>query len=288
MLRVGPYEIHSIETGRFRLDGGAMFGVVPRVLWERIARPDELHRIRLAMRSLLAIDRAAGRSILVDTGAGDKWSADERERFALDVDHAHFDARLAALGLSRDQITDVLVTHLHFDHNGGLTEWTDVPGGALRARFPNARHWIHERHLHHARDATEKDRASFYPRDFEPIAEGGLFEVLTGDSPDCPFPGVRWFISHGHTPSQMLPLFDDGATRLLFTSDMIPTFAHLPVPWVMAYDLEPLRTMAEKKEVLRMCSEHGLLLASEHDPDIAGASIDAAGKRPTVRETIAI
>lgn len=286
MLRVGPYEIYSFETGRFRLDGGAMFGVVPRVLWERVTKPDERHRIRLAMRSLLAIDRDGGRSILVDTGAGDKWSDEERERFAFEVDPVRLDARLSELGLSREGITDVVVTHLHFDHNGGLTEWAGEPGGALRARFPNARHWIHERHLAHARNATEKDRASFYARDFEPVAEAGLFELLSGDGPDCPFPAVRWFISHGHTPYQILPLFDDGTTRLLFTSDVIPTFAHLPVPWVMAYDLEPLRTMDEKKTVLRMCAEDGLLLASEHDPEIAAAAIDATGKRPTVSRVV--
>jgi glyoxylase-like metal-dependent hydrolase (beta-lactamase superfamily II) len=288
MLRIGPYELYSIETGRFRLDGGAMFGVVPRVVWERAAPPDDLHRIRLAMRSLLAIDRAAGHSILVDTGAGDKWSAEERERFAFEVDHALFDARLSELGLSRERITDVLVTHLHFDHNGGLTEWAGEPGGKLQPRFPNARHWIHERHLAHAREPTEKDRASFFPRDFEPIAQAGLFELLSGDAPACPFPATRWFMSHGHSPYQMLPLFDDGRTRVLFTGDVIPTFAHLPVPWVMAYDLEPLKTMAEKTRVLQMCAADGLLLASEHDPGVAAASINTAGKRPAVAKPVEI
>lgn len=286
MLRIGPYELYSIETGRFRLDGGAMFGVVPRVVWERAAPPDASHRIQLSMRSLLAIDRDAGRSILVDTGAGDKWSADEGARFAFEIDHARLDRRLGELGLSREQITDVVVTHLHFDHNGGLTEWVGEPGGELRARFPNAGHWIHQRHLEHARKPNEKDRASFYPRDFEPIAEAGLFRCLEGDDPAPSFESVRWFLSHGHSPDQVLPLIDDGRSRLLFTGDVFPTFAHLAVPWVMAYDVEPLRTMAEKKRVLQMCSDDGLLLASAHDPTMPAARIDTAGKRPTVAARI--
>lgn len=286
MLTIGSYELHSIETGRFRLDGGAMFGIVPRVVWEQVAPADERHRIQLSMRSLLAVDRRGGRAILVDSGAGDKWSPEEVDRFAFEVDGDRFDARLAGLGLSREQITDVVVTHLHFDHNGGLTRWADEAAERVEPSFPSARHWIHRRHLDHARSPTQKDRASFLARDFEPVADAGLFELLDGDSPSCPFRHVRWFVSHGHTPYQLLPLFDDGRRRLLFAGDAIPTFAHLPVPWVMAYDLEPLRTMEEKTHILSMCAREDLLLASEHDPELAAAQIDTAGKRPTVKQPI--
>jgi len=286
MLTIGPCELHSIETGRFRLDGGAMFGIVPRVLWEKVAPADELHRIQLSMRSLLAVDRRAGRVILVDSGAGDKWMSEEAARFAFEVDHNRFDARLAELGLSCEAVTDVVVTHLHFDHNGGLTRWVGEPGGRLAPRFGNARHWLHRSHLEHARSPTERDRASFFARDFEPVAEAGLFELLEGESPPCPIPAIQWFVSHGHTPYQLLPLFDDGRTRLLFTGDVIPTFAHLPLPWVMAYDLYPLVTMQEKRRIFSLCSETGLLLASEHDPNLAAGAIDTSGRHPAVLHPI--
>lgn len=288
MIRIGPYEICSIETGRFRLDGGSMFGVVPRVVWEPAAPADDKHRIRLSARSLLAIDRDADRAILVDTGVGDKWNAAERDRFGFEIRDDAVDGALAERGLSRDAITDIVVTHLHFDHNGGLTSWKDAPGGDLVPRFPNARHWIHERQLDHARQPNEKDRASFYPRDFEPIAERSLFEIVSGDATKSPFPCIDWFISEGHTPAQLLPRFDDGSQRLLFVGDVIPTFVHLPIAWVMAFDLEPLKTMREKADILRQCAEVGLLLASVHDPDAPAAEIDTAGRRPKVRKPITL
>ncbi len=287
MIEIGPYQIHAIETGRFKLDGGAMFGVVPRTLWERKAPPDALNRIQMSMRSLLAIDRAAGRVILVDSGAGNKWTPEQVTRFAFEIEGDPLGTGLRRHGVADEDVTDVIMTHLHFDHNGGLTLWEDAETKKAIPRFSKAKHWIHEDHLAHAQAPTQKDRASFIAEDYEPLIAAGLLEVLSGEQPTSPFPGVSWFIAHGHTPAQMLPRFADGQSCLQYVADLIPTVAHLPIPWVMAYDNEPLRTMAEKREILRDCAEKDLMLFFEHDPEVAAARIDTSGKKPVVRETIA-
>ena len=173
MLTIGRYRVLSVINGYVRLDGGAMFGVVPKVLWEQKAAPDERNRIVLAMRTLVAIDEGAGRVILVDTGAGHKWPAKEAGRFALEVQPTALAEALAGCGLTEGDVTDVVITHLHFDHNGGLTEWADEPGGATRLRFERARHWIHERHWHHANHPNARDRASFLARDLEALSKPG-------------------------------------------------------------------------------------------------------------------
>ena len=286
MLRIGPYDLHAVVTGWLRLDGGAMFGVVPKVLWGNRAPPDDRNRITLAMRTLLALDRSTGRVILVDTGAGDKWDADEIDRFALEVEGDLLGAGLASLGLGDDDVTDVIVTHLHFDHNGGLTVQDPGKPGACRPRFQQARHWVHQRQLDHARSPVPKDRASFLGRDFAPVQEAGLFEIVTGDGPVSPLPGVSWFVADGHTPGQLLPQFHDDETRLHYMGDLIPTTAHLPVSWIMAYDNEPLKTAEEKRRILENCGEQGLILFFEHDPEVAAARIDVSRRRPEVKETI--
>lgn len=286
-MTVGPYEVCALETGRFRLDGGAMFGVVPKVLWERETKPDEHNRVQLAMRSLLAVDRSAGRVVLVDTGAGDKWTRDEIDRFAFELEDDPFGAGLAAHGVRAEDVTDVIVTHLHFDHNGGLTAWDDPQEQRARPRFAKAKHWIHAQHLAHALAPTPKDRASFYRRDFEAVQEAGLFELVDGDVPPSRIPNMSWFVAHGHTPYQILPRFFDDHCSLQYVADLIPTVAHLPISWVMAYDNEPLKTLSEKQEILRDCAERGLILFFEHDPQVAAARIDTSGKRPKVGEIIA-
>ena len=192
MIRSGRYDIFSVVNGRLGLDGGAMFGVVPRGVWSRKAKPDELNRIQLAMRTLVAMDRDAGRVILVDTGAGHKWPAEEAERFAIQPDRQALARALAEHGLAETDVTDVVITHLHFDHNGGLTEWADQPGGPTRLRFPQARHWIHERHWSHANDPNPRDQASFLERDIHALPEPGVLTLVTGDEPEPPFEGLRW------------------------------------------------------------------------------------------------
>jgi len=282
MIFVDPFEIRSIVTGWFRLDGGAMFGVVPKELWSDRVDVDERNRIKLAMRTLLAIDRAAGRVVLVDTGAGTKWDPKSADRFAIDYDGQAIERALAEEGLSGDEVTDVVVTHLHFDHNGGLTEWADGPGGETRLRFPRARHWLHEAHWKHARRPTPKDKASFLPVDLSGLEDA--LTLLTGDAPADPMLGVSWFISHGHTPFQIHPVFGAGESKLIFTGDVIPTTNHISLPWVMAYDLLPVSTISEKQMIYARCRSGETCLAFPHDPELSGVTLDAGADRPTMEQ----
>jgi glyoxylase-like metal-dependent hydrolase (beta-lactamase superfamily II) len=279
MKRIGDFEIRSVQTGTFRLDGGAMFGVVPKVLWGNVVGCDEQNRIYLATRTLLAIDRRADRIVLVDTGCGDKWNTEAATRFVLDHDRSAITGALARLGLAPEQVTDVIVTHLHFDHNGGLTGWVDQPGGPTTLLFPAARHWIHRKQWEHAHRPHAKDRASYLVEDFAALIEDRL-TMVEGDSPASPMDGIEWFLSHGHTPYQLLPLFRDGRDSLLFTGDVVPTVAHLRPTWVMAYDLFPTRTIEEKELLYRRSLDEGMVLAFPHDPAVAGVELDGTVDRP--------
>ncbi|MCP4589709.1 MAG: MBL fold metallo-hydrolase [bacterium] len=281
MISVGRFEVFSVINGHIRLDGGAMFGVVPKVLWQKKAAADGVNRILLAMRTLVAVDRERREVILVDTGAGDKWLAEDAERYAVTHDSAAIPDALEPYGLGAADVTDVIIAHLHFDHAGGMTGWKDQPGGDVEVRFPQARHWVHERHLAHARKPTPRDRASFILHDFEALDRAGLIRGVSGDRPDPPFDGIRWFVSQGHTPYQLLPWFEDDDAPLLFVGDMIPTAAHLPPAWVMGYDLYPLATLEEKQRVLHLCAEQNLRLAFPHDPDAGGIEVAMKNNRPS-------
>jgi glyoxylase-like metal-dependent hydrolase (beta-lactamase superfamily II) len=282
MIRVGRYDVFSVIRGWIRLDGGAMFGVVPKILWEQSQDVDDQNRILLATRTLVALDREAGTVLLADSGVGGKWPEDQAQRYAVEPVPGALEKALGKHGLARKDVTDVVVTHAHFDHAGGLTERDSGPGAGPRVSFPQARHWVHERHWRHARAPFEKDRASFMERDFVLLGEAGVLEMVEGDDPPPALEGVSWFLSHGHTPYMLLPLIEDPRAPLLFTGDMMPTSDHLPPLWVMAYDLNPLVTIQEKKKVVEMC-RLGLRLAFPHDRRVGGAEVDASGRKPIVR-----
>ena len=282
MITCGRFEIHSIITGPLLLDGGAMFGVVPKVLWERKHKADEQNRVSLATRTLLAIDRSARRVVLVDTGAGNKWDTESAQRFGVKHDGLAIQSKLESLGLTVSDVTDVVVTHLHFDHNGGLADWVDQPGGPTRLRYPQATHWIHAEHLRHAKNPTLKDRASFFKQDYEALEKANVLRAVEGNAPSPPFEGAQWLVSWGHTVAQLLPLFLCDKGSLLFTGDMFPTATHLHPPWLMAYDLQPLVTIDEKTKILKRCREEGLLLAFPHDPATPGVKLDASSPKPAI------
>ncbi len=282
MLRIEPFDIYSVVTGTFRLDGGAMFGVVPKVLWGDVTEADELNRIPLTTRTLVAVDRSAGRVVLADTGCGTKWAPEQAQRYAIRHRGRAIADHLAGIGLSADDVTDVVVTHLHFDHNGGLTEWAGEPGGPTRLCFPKARHWIHRRHWEHAQAPHVKEKPSFLRVDFEALGQGDHLSFVEGENPNPPFEGMEWFVSHGHTSFHLHPLFGVGASRLLFVGDMVPTMAHLRLGWVMAYDVLPMTTIEEKQRVYRNCFDHGWQLAFPHDPAVAGVAIGPPLERPAV------
>ncbi len=268
-MKIGAYDVVSIQTGRFALDGGAMFGVVPRVLWQRHIEPDEKHRIPMALRSLLI--RGEGRTILVDTGVGEtKWSDKERSMYAIDHSEHHLACALGGHGLIPADITDVILTHLHFDHAGGAT--TQLDDGSLVPTFENATYYLQKRNLAWAEHPTEKDQASYLERDFGSIIARDQLRLLD-DGEALPFEGFELEISDGHTEGQQLPRISDGTRTVQYCGDLIPTSVHVPIPWVMGYDIRPLQTMEEKKSLLRRAVDEDWILAYEHDPKLAATRV---------------
>lgn len=265
-MTLAGYQIDAVDAGRLRLDGGAMFGIVPRPLWERHIVPDEANRIPLAMRCLLV--RGHGRTILVDTGLGHK--ADARFEAIYGVDHAHSTlvGSLAALRVAPGDVTDVILTHLHFDHGGGAT--VRHADGRLGLTFPDARHHVQRRHWEWAHTSV-REAASFLSENLDPLEASGRLVLSDGDA--SLFPGVSFVVVDGHTQAQQLPLIagEDGA--LLFAADLVPTAAHVPLLWIMAYDVEPLATVREKEAVLGRAAAEGWWIVFEHDTETACARI---------------
>ena len=283
MIKIGDFELVSVVNGTIRLDGGAMFGVVPKALWQNICDVDDENRIPLATRTLLAVNRKEKRVFLVDTGCGTKWAPDKAARYAIEYDAQAIPKALDKLGLTIEAVTDVVISHLHFDHNGGLTEWVDDPDGPTQLRYANARHWVHREHWQHARRPHIKDRASFLPADFDALDDAGVLGFVEGDGQvDGPLAGLSWLVTHGHTPWQLHPVFSGCDGGLVFAGDIIPTVAHLRVGWVMAYDVEPLATIAEKERMCRQAIEEKCMLAFPHDPKVGAVLIDGEAQRPIV------
>ena len=264
-LALGDLRLTVLHDGPFRLDGGAMFGVVPRTMWEPKAPPDDRHRIQLAMRPLL-VEAEWGR-MLVDCGAGDKMDARQRDIYALDrsctLDHALHEA-----GLSADRIDLVLATHLHFDHFGGATAGA---GGTLVPRFPNARYLIRADEWVDATHPHERNRASYLQDDFVPLEKAGVVTFHHGD--ETIRPGVRVVRTGGHTGQHQIVYIESSGRTAVFTADLIPTQAHVQDPWIMGYDLFPMDTLAFKKRFIREAIAREYLIVFEHDPHVTAGYI---------------
>ncbi len=258
-MKIGDWTFRAFHDGRFKLDGGAMFGVVPKIFWQKQHPADEMNRIDLDLRCLLA-DGPDGRRILVDTGMGDRWDEKKTGVFALERRPNQLVAELAEEGITRESITDVVLTHLHFDHAGGAVRLVD---GQLAATFPEARYWVQKRQWEWAGRPSERDRASFRTEDFAPLQEAGRLELV--DGPGEILPGVRVTPINGHTPGQQMVEFHTGAGVLVFCGDLIPYLSQVHVPWIMGFDLNPLLTVTEKKQFLTRAAEDGYVLVFEHD-----------------------
>lgn len=268
----GEMTLTTLHDGPFRLDGGAMFGVVPRPLWEGRAHVDDRHRIQLAMRPLL-IEAPWGR-MLVDCGAGDKMSAKERDIYALDRTRT-LDAALADAGLTSDDIDIVLATHLHWDHCGGATRRDAT---AVVPRFARARYAIRRAEWEDATHPHERNRASYLQDDFVPLAGAGVVDFFDGDQTIRP--GVRVVRTGGHTGQHQIVFIASGGRTAVFVADLIPTIAHLQDAWVMGYDLFPMETLAFKRQFIREAIEREYLVFFEHDPHVAAGYIrERAGRR---------
>ena len=256
----GDLRITILSAGTLWLDGGAMFGVVPKTLWSRVRPADERNRIPLAMNVLLVED--GKRRTLIDNGAGTAWDAKHREIYGLDARAPEDFLRPA--GLAPTDIDVVLDSHLHFDHAGGNTA-PDGRGGVVPA-FPNARYVVQRGELDFARSDNERVRASYVSDHFEPVAEARQFDLLDGETSVD-----RWIevlLAPGHTPFLHVPVVRTGEHVIAFLSDLVPTASHVPLPYIMGYDLEPLRTLASKKRILPTAAREGWRLVFEHDADL--------------------
>lgn len=249
--------LYAIETGNFKLDGGAMFGVVPKPLWERTNPADENNRIDMAARSLLIED--GERLILVDTGLGNKQSDKFFSHYALWGEHS-LARSLNKLGFHNDDITDVVFTHLHFDHCGGAIVRNKK--GFYEPAFKNARFWSHKDHWQWATAPNVREKASFLPENILPIEESGQLNLL--DDSKTPL-GFDVLLMDGHTEKQMLPKIEYKGKTIVFSADLIPTAGHLPVPYVMGYDTRPLLSLKEKESFLAEAVEKDYFLFLEHD-----------------------
>lgn len=280
-MRFGDYECFSVETGKFVIDGGAMFGVVPKILWERKIPGDEKNLIPMQARSLLI--QGKGKNILVDTGIGNKLSEKLKKIYKVDLDSTNIDTSLSKLGLTRNDITDVIITHLHFDHAEGSTSIMD---GKAVPTFQNATYYIQKKQWEIANNPSVRDRASYMKENFMPLEEAGVLKLI--DGPQEIFEGIDIIVTNGHTPGQQHPLIKGKTKPLFFCADLIPTSAHLPIPWSMAYDNFPMTLIDEKEKLLSRALKENLILFFEHDPYIAAASIKQGEKNIEIDSVVSI
>ncbi|MEO6404497.1 MAG: MBL fold metallo-hydrolase [Ferruginibacter sp.] len=252
-------KLYSIHTGNFKLDGGAMFGVVPKSIWQKLNPPDENNLCSWAMRCLLIED--GNRLILVDNGIGNKQDAKFMGHYHLHGDHT-LNRSLAVNGFSKDDITDVFLTHLHFDHCGGSIERVN---DKLIPAFKNATYWSNERHWKWATEPNDREKASFLKENILPIKESGQLKFIETNFAEFPA-SIEITQVFGHTDAMMLPQVNYNGRTIVFMADLLPSAAHIPLPYVMAYDMFPLTTLHEKKAFLTEAQEKNFILFFEHDP----------------------
>ncbi len=260
-------KLYSINTGHFKLDGGAMFGVVPKTIWQKSNPADENNMCSWAMRCLLIQD--GKRLILVDNGMGNKQ---DDKFFGYYFLHGNdtLDASLAKYGFHRDDITDVFLTHLHFDHCGGSIAYNN-DRTKLTPAFKNATYWCNEKHWNWAANPNPREKASFLKDNIMPIKESGQLQFL--DTSKEFMPNVSMYEANGHTEAMMLPIINYKNTTVAFMADLIPSVGHIPIPYVMGYDMRPLNTLQEKEYILKTAVEKNWTLFFEHDPLIECCSV---------------
>jgi len=272
-MKLGAFEIYPVTDGRFRLDGGAMFGVVPKALWQKCCPADELNRIPLSLTCLLI--QAHGKNILVDTGLGDKEDAKFQSMFAVERTPTLQEC-LAQRRLSRDDIHLVINTHLHFDHAGGNTVTNG--DGAVMPAFPKATYCVQQGEYDDALHANERTRASYRRDNFTPVMQLNQWELLHGDTELLP--GITTVVTAGHTRFHQSVKVESQGRVAFFLGDLIPTVSHIPLPYIMGYDLDPIQTLDSKRWVLDQAFKENWLLLFEHDPLIQAGHVrkDGEGK----------
>jgi glyoxylase-like metal-dependent hydrolase (beta-lactamase superfamily II) len=302
-LQIGPYSLSSIETCSFALDGGAMFGVVPKTLWEKTNPADEANRIDMRARALLIQKPASGseaaKNILVDCGMGHKWADKFRSIYKVDFSQWTLEQSLKEKGLKADDITEVILTHLHFDHAGGMTTLENPSDlkSKLLPTFPNARVFVQKANWDLGWNPNEKDRASYLKENYsiyqdeaslkrklelletrstEPTGKMAFSSPSTHE--DVIYPGISVEVSHGHTPGMQLVRIHDGKTSLIYCADLIPTSSHVKIPFIMAYDCYPIFILQEKKRLLNRAVDENTYLFYEHCPKMNASRVKRTDK----------
>ena len=274
-MNIGGYDLYSIETSRFGLDGGAMFGIIPKPIWEKEALADDQNRITMVTRSLLLVGH--GRKIIVDTGNGDKWQDKFKAIYNIDTESVNLNESLAKYNFTTDDITDVFCTHMHFDHIGGNTK---LVNGKLEPVFPNATYWMQKENWDLANSPSEKDQGSFMEADWSVLSENGMIHLVDGKEPFLP--EINMELSYGHTTGMMLPKIQDSSNTIVYMADLIP------MAWVMAYDIHPVLTVQEKQEFLPKAVEENWILFFEHDPVHQACTVHFDGKHYRLKESVII
>jgi glyoxylase-like metal-dependent hydrolase (beta-lactamase superfamily II) len=289
-FQVGRLRCHTLEGGIQRLDGGAMFGVVPRTLWKTRIEPDDRNRIPLAMRCVL-VEHDDG-LVLIDTALGNKEDAKFLDIYGVENQGlegaTQLEDALASAGFLPRDVRWVINTHLHFDHAGGNTtmdpDLENDPRRHVRPTFPQATYVVQQGELEFARRTNERTRASYLPHNFEPIAAANRWRLLEGE--EEVLPGISVRLTPGHVPFHQAVLLQDGGEAALFVGDLFPTTAHLPLPWIMGYDLEPLRTLESKRAILSEALAGGWRLIFEHDHRVAIGTPAREGNRVVLRDVV--
>lgn len=269
-MQIGKYKLKIIESGNFKLDGGAMFGIIPKPLWEKTNPADELNRIKLSTRNLLLI--SDDKKILIDTGMGSKW--DEKSKNIYSIDSSlNLDLALKRNGIKPDEITDVLLTHLHFDHTGGSTK---NENGTLIPSFPNAKYFVQKKNFEWAMNPSERDKGSYIKESFEPLVKEGVLNLIDGE---IDFDNnISFRIINGHTFGQQMIKISDSSNTILYCADLLPFISQIRIPYIMGYDLQPLVTVQEKKKYLQLAADENWKIYFGHDPEYALATVKHSEK----------
>lgn len=268
-MKIGNYLLYTIHSGYIGLDGGAMFGIIPKPLWEKTNPADEVNRVTLSTRNLLLVSDS--RKILIDTGMGTKWDEKSRNIFRIN-ENLTLEKSLLQKGFSLHQITDVILTHLHFDHTGGSTK---IENDKLLPTFPNAKYHVQKQNFDWAMNPSDRDRGSYLKENFEPLLNEGVLNLLTYSEFD---ENISFEIINGHTFGQQMVKISDGIITVLYCADLLPFVSHIRLPYIMAYDLQPLVTLSEKKKYLRQALDENWILYFGHDPEYAAVTLKHSDK----------
>lgn len=277
--KLGRLELFFLQDGTFMHDGGAMFGVVPKTIWEKLAPPDERNRILLSMNPLLV--RVEDRLILIDPGIGDKYDAKIRQIYSIE-NRPNIDETLGRAGIRREEIHLIVPTHMHFDHIGACTR--KDKSGKVVPSFPRAKHLVQKGEWEDALHPNERTRASYIPDDFLPLEMAGLIEFIDGDAEIVPGVSVR--VTGGHTLYHQIVILDSEGEKAAFLGGLLPMATHAPLPYIMAFDLYPLQTLEQRKKLYRQAIDEKWLLILEHDPRLRAGYLEEREGKHSIRPVV--